>query len=318
MPRCVGSSGKIDIVESRDEDPEDYFFLESIQAVGEVKYRKQQSERVKNETEYATVAVNDTDVKFKLDTGADVNVLTVNVFKSIASESKILLRKPVVNLIAYNGKPVPVKAVCGQQCKYRGVLFELEFYISETPSEPVLSVGACKQLNLVKFTQEVKSERANERSYTGQIQEEYHDLFKGLGCLNRPYHMKLDPTVEPVVHPSRKIPHLLRSQLEKNLNEMLKQAVVERVDGPIDWVNSMVVVKKDGSLRICIDHKDLNKALKREHYQLPTIEEITARMAGARYFSMLDARSGYWQIPLDEESLKLTTFNTPFGRFRFT
>ena len=50
---------KIDIVESRDEDPEDYFFLESIQAVGEVKYRKQQSERVKNETEYATVAVND-------------------------------------------------------------------------------------------------------------------------------------------------------------------------------------------------------------------------------------------------------------------
>ena len=109
--------------------------------------------------------------------------------------------------------------------------------------------------------------------------------------------MKLDPTVEPVVHPSRKIPHLLRSQLEKNLNEMLKQAVVERVDGPIDWVNSMVVVKKDGSLRICIDHKDLNKALKREHYQLPTIEEITARMAGARYFSMLDARSGYWQTP---------------------
>lgn len=97
------------------------------------------------------------------------------------------------------------------------------------------------------------------------------------------------------------------------------QGVVERVDGPTDWVNSMVVVKKmDGNLRICIDPKDLNKALKREHYQMPTIEEITVRMAGARYFSMLDARSGYWQIPLDEESLKLTTFNTPFGRFRFT
>ena len=157
------SSEKIDSVESRDKDPEDYFFLESIQAVGEVKYRKQQSERVKNETEYATVAVNDTDVKFKLDTGADVNVLTVYVFKSIASKSKILLRKLVVNLTAYNGKPVPVKPVCSLQCKYREVLFELEFYISETPSEPVLSVEACKQLNLVKFTQEVKSERANER-----------------------------------------------------------------------------------------------------------------------------------------------------------
>ena len=79
----------------------------------------------------------------------------------------------------------------------------------------------------------------------------------------------------------------------------------------------VVVQKKDGSLRICIDPKDLNRALKREHYQLPTIEEITARMQGARYFSTLDARSGYWQIPLDEESSKLTTFNTPFRRFRF-
>ena len=81
----------------------------------------------------------------------------------------------------------------------------------------------------------------------------------------------------------------------------------------------VVVQKKDGGLRICIDYsKDLNKALKREYYQLPTIEEITARMPGARFFSTMDARSGYWPIPLDEESSKLTTFNTPFGRFRFT
>ena len=80
----------------------------------------------------------------------------------------------------------------------------------------------------------------------------------------------------------------------------------------------VVVQKKDGGLRICIDPKDLNKALKREHYQLRTIEEITARMPGARFFSTMDARSGYWQIPLDEESSKLTTFNTPLGRFPFT
>ena len=100
---------------------------------------------------------------------------------------------------------------------------------------------------------------------------------------------------------------------------MVKQGVLEKVDGPSDWVNSMVVVqKKDGGLRICIDPKDLNNALKREYYQLPTIEETTARMPGARFFSTMDTRSGYWQIPIDEESSKLTTFNTLFGRFRFT
>jgi transposase InsO family protein len=62
----------------------------------------------------------------------------------------------------------------------------------------------------------------------------------------------------------------------------------------------------------------LNKALLREHYQLPTQEEITSRLAGAKYFSKLDATSGFWQMPLDEDSSYLTTFNTPFGRYRFT
>ena len=62
----------------------------------------------------------------------------------------------------------------------------------------------------------------------------------------------------------------------------------------------------------------MNKAIKREHYHLPTIEEITTRLSGAKYFSTLDACSGFWQIPLDEESSMLTTFGTPFGRYRYT
>ena len=75
--------------------------------------------------------------------------------------------------------------------------------------------------------------------------------------------------------------------------------------------------KKSGKLWICIDPRDLNKVIKREPYQLPTQREITSRLAGARYFSKLDATSGYWQIPLDEESSYLTTFNSPMGRYRF-
>ena len=157
-----------------------------------------------------------------------------------------------------------------------------------------------------------------EDDYTKQIRTEYLDVFSGLGCLSRPYHMGVDPIADPVIHAPRKVPHPLRKQLADTLEDMVKQGVLKKVNGPSDWVNSMVVVqKKDGSLRICIDPKDLNRALKREHYLLLTIEEITARMPGEQYFSM-DARSDYWQTPLDEESSKLTTFNTSFGRFRFT
>ena len=76
-----------------------------------------------------------------------------------------------------------------------------------------------------------------------------------------------------------------------------------------------IVEKPDGSLRICWDTRHLNKAIKREHFQLPTIEGITTRMANEKWFTKLDANRGYWQIPLDEESQLLSTFNTPFGRF---
>ena len=94
--------------------------------------------------------------------------------------------------------------------------------------------------------------------------------------------------------------------------------VVVKVDKPTEWVHNPVIVEKtNGKLRICLDPRELNKYLKREHFQLPTWEEIASRLAGAKYFSKLDANQGYWQITLDEESSRLTTFNTPFGRYRF-
>lgn len=66
-----------------------------------------------------------------------------------------------------------------------------------------------------------------------------------------------------------------------------------------------------------MDHGDLIKNIKREHYQIPKHEEIASEMAGARYFSKLDAAQGFWQIKLDEESSKYCTFNTLYGRYRF-
>ena len=75
--------------------------------------------------------------------------------------------------------------------------------------------------------------------------------------------------------------------------------------------------KEDGSLRICLDPKDLNRAVKREHFQLPTSTEITSKLAGAKVFSKLDAKDGFWHVKLDHPSSLLTTFNTPFGCFKF-
>ncbi|KAK2706263.1 hypothetical protein QYM36_016341 [Artemia franciscana] len=94
--------------------------------------------------------------------------------------------------------------------------------------------------------------------------------------------------------------------------------VIEKILQPTDWVNAVVVIEKpDKSLRVCIDPHDLNKAIKRPHHPMPTFDEAILRHAGAKLFTKSDARHGYCSLVLDEESSQLTTFNTPYGRYKF-
>ena len=94
--------------------------------------------------------------------------------------------------------------------------------------------------------------------------------------------------------------------------------VISRVPRPTDWVSSLVYSRKSPvRFRICLDPKDLNRAINRPHYHIMTLEEITHKLARATVFSKLDARHGYWYVSLDQESSMKTTFNSPFGRYRF-
>ena len=95
---------------------------------------------------------------------------------------------------------------------------------------------------------------------------------------------------------------------------MEQEGVIVRQTEPTEWLNSLVtVIKPNGSVRLCLDPSYLNSAIKRPL----TIAEIVSRMPNAKYFSKLDATSGFLQIQCDEESSKLCTFNSPIGRYRF-
>ena len=128
----------------------------------------------------------------------------------------------------------------------------------------------------------------------------------------------LDPNVTPVVHPPRRVPVALRDALKHELDSLVKKEILSPVTYPTDWVNSCVcVTKPNGKISLCLDPKDLNSAIKRPHYVTPMLEDVLTRLNGAKYFSILDAHSGYWNIKLDVKSADLTTFNTTFGRYRF-
>ena len=99
---------------------------------------------------------------------------------------------------------------------------------------------------------------------------------------------------------------------------MEAMGVISRVCEPAQWCAGMVVVpKKSGAVRICVDLKPLNGNVLRETHPIPKVDETLAQLTGATLFSKLDANSGFWQIPLAEGSHLLTTFITPFGRFSF-
>ena len=95
--------------------------------------------------------------------------------------------------------------------------------------------------------------------------------------------------------------------MRNTLDQLEKDDILAKVTEPTLWVSSMVVVpEKDGSLRLCLDPKDLNRAEQREHYPLPVIEDVAVRFHKARLFTVLDVRQGFWHIVLSQESSYLT------------
>ena len=94
--------------------------------------------------------------------------------------------------------------------------------------------------------------------------------------------------------------------------------MISKITQPTEWCAGMVVAPKpNGNVRICVDLTRLNNSVRRERHPLPSVDQVLAQLAGAKIFSKLDANSGFWQIPLAEESIPLTTFMTPFGRYCF-
>ena len=76
-------------------------------------------------------------------------------------------------------------------------------------------------------------------------------------------------------------------------------------------------MKKNGKVRLCIDPKPLNKGLKRNHYPLPVVQDILPELNKAKIFSVFDAKNGFWHVELDEDSSVLTTFETPWGKYKW-
>ena len=134
---------------------------------------------------------------------------------------------------------------------------------------------------------------------------QYHECFSGIGMFQREYHITLDPNIPPVIHPPRRMPISLKDDIKNELEDMVKNGIITKIEEgeSTPRVNSLVYRRKqNGRLRLCLDPKDLNAAIQREHHVTPTLEEILPKLTGTTVFSTVDAKCGYWNVVLDKES----------------
>ncbi|KAJ8389511.1 hypothetical protein AAFF_G00119010 [Aldrovandia affinis] len=121
----------------------------------------------------------------------------------------------------------------------------------------------------------------------------------------------------PIRSPPRRLPMAYREAAECTIDEMQHAGIIEPSASP--WASGVVMVKKKNTskMRFCVDYRPLNKVTKKDSYPMPHVDEALDTVAGSSWFSSLDLRAGYWQVPLDPESKPKTAFCTVRGPWQF-
>ena len=225
-------------------------------------------------------------VQFKLDTGAKCNVMSKQQLKKLAFTRK--LTKTNIRLVSYSRNIIEVEGTIDLLVHHRKGVFPLQSYIVNKPVQAILGLIACEELNIIQRVENIREDEGCD------IFKVYEDLFSpnNTGCLPVTHHLETGSNVKRVVHPPRQVLAALRPKIKAELDRMEKLGVVTPITTPTPWVSSLVTVVKPDKIRLCIDPKGMNQAIRREYYPMKTIEDVLTRLTGAKVFSILDAASG--------------------------
>ena len=279
------------------------------------------------------VTINNHVTKVLIDTGAKVSVCGKKQAKSWGLLEK--LQPSTAKIHPYNSPPISAygTALCCATYKDRSV--PVLFHILTGSCQPILEGTKATQLKIIVIDADDKVFNPVNLSHDQQDQDygklnsdicsviqNYPHNFKGLGKMKE-YQVKLytDNSIKPVAVPPRPIPYHLKARVSDVLEKMIQEGVIEEhpPDEPAPWISCAVIVpKSDGSLRITLDARNLNKALISSNYPIPRQEDIKTCLSGAQYFSKLDFKSAFWQLELDPNSRNLTTFHANDKLYRYT
>ena len=244
------------------------------------------------------LVINKTRLVFNVDSGADVTCLPESDYKRLSPSPR--LEQARLALTSPGGK-VECKGQFVATTTFRQKNYSFPVCVLKNSKSRLLSRNVAVGMGIIQFVEEVRD-----------------DVFGDFGLLKGdPVRIRLRPDAQPYnLATPRRVSAPLMKSLKEELQRMETNDIITRVTAPTEWCSPIVVaLKSNGKIRVCMDYKKLNKSVMREQFIMPTIDEISARMAGSKVFSHLDCSMSLWQLPLHPEDRHLTCFITPFGRY---
>lgn len=269
-------------------------------------------------------------VKCEVDTGANTSLIGFGCLAELSGQENPPILRSKLRLQSFGGNPIKVLGEVKIPCRRKGRRYVLVLQVVEGDHVPLLSAKVSRILGFVKFCKAVsfESSKSTEQSLNvyrieaQKIVDAHEEIFVGYGKLPGTVSLEVDHGVPASIQPPRRVPIAMREKLKKELETLEKEGLIVKETKHTDWVSNVVIVQRgtpeSPSIRICLDPIPLNKALKRPNLQFVTLDEILPELGRAKIFSTVDAKKGFWHVVLDEPSSKLTTFWTPFGRYRWT
>ena len=263
------------------------------------------------------------------DTGANITAISKDTFKETGNTfSEILVPQPR----SADGSNLRAIGKAQFSVEYKDRIVNTEVFIVEGLEKPILSLYLLKKFKLVPedfphgeilVTESPTTFNTGHGAELDNLLNKYSELFDGKCKVmkNGLYHIDLDPDAVPVnTGASRMIAEPYMPALKQEIESLKAQGIIEDVTGATPWLHPIVVVPKKNTtdIRMCVDLTKLNRYVQRPvNPQLTPWEVIRNIPRGTKHYAVFDALKGYHQIDLDEESRALTTFMTPFGRYRY-
>ncbi|KAK7099536.1 hypothetical protein V1264_003664 [Littorina saxatilis] len=270
----------------------------------------------------STTAVNisGTETRLLIDSGASCNVLNTADSKKLIDRG-IKIHKCNRRVRPYRSDPIHVTEYITADVQFADTVVRTKFLIIPGTHVSLLGRQTAEKLKILFIVNAVNIPNPTTPTSPSSPLDRFPGIDQGIGKLkSHTVTVHVDKSIPPVARKHNRAPFHLRDKVEKELNKLQEQDIIEKVTGPTEWVSRIVTPpkpKNPSEIRVCCDMRDVNKAVLRTRHITSTIEELVSDLNGAKVFSKIDLRSGYHQLELDPASRQFTTFSTHLGLYRY-